>query len=600
MILKMHKYTFWVYHSDFEDFLAQLQELGVLHICEKETVPEFEDNLPGKIANVERTLKFLRRQKVETEGSVPALEAHELVEDIAEKQKELDEINQELLDLKKTRERLEIWGDFSFETLSKIEAEGYTLKFFNLVQKKYNAEIFEGLNAEIIAEAGGNLYFVVVCRAGETPVIDDAEEMILPDISLQETINKIAALKQKIKAIEEKFDVYARSAIEVLETYRNRLADQLDFQQASQNAVVAVDEKVRVLEGWIPEEKTQQIDAVLDRQDIFCTKEEVAKQDNPPILIKNNRFSKLFEPIGKLFSLPDYREIDLTVFFAPFFMMFFGFCLGDAGYGLLFILVAGIYRIKAKKEIKPVLSLLQYLGLATLIFGVLTGTVFGIDLIKTKVHFLADYKKFFLDPGKMFYLALALGGLQIVFGMFIKVANLVKQQGFAHALSTIGWLVVIMGGIIYEGLTRLNVISPNSIILYAIVIAGGILILFFSDVNSNVFARVGKGIWDVYSTVTGIFGDLLSYIRLFALGLSSAILGFVINDIGLQILGSSKILGPVFFIIFLLLGHTLNILISSLGAFVHPMRLTFVEFYKNSGFKGGGKAYKPFSKKIKI
>ena len=120
--------------------------------------------------------------------------------------------------------------------------------------------------------------------------------------------------------------------------------------------------------------------------------------------------------------------------------------------------------------------------------------------------------------------------------------------------------------------------------------------LFFSDPGVNVFARIGKGVWDVYSMVTGIFGDLLSYIRLFALGLSSAILGFVINDIGLQILGSSKILGPVFFVIFLLLGHTLNILISSLGSFVHPMRLTFVEFYKNAGFKGGGEEYKPFKK----
>jgi V/A-type H+-transporting ATPase subunit I len=121
-------------------------------------------------------------------------------------------------------------------------------------------------------------------------------------------------------------------------------------------------------------------------------------------------------------------------------------------------------------------------------------------------------------------------------------------------------------------------------------------VLFFSDPSVNIFMRVGKGVWDIYSTVTGIFGDLLSYIRLFALGLSSAILGFVINDIGLQILGSSKILGPVFFVIFLVIGHTLNILISSLGSFVHPMRLTFVEFYKSAGFKGGGEEYKPFTK----
>ena len=145
-------------------------------------------------------------------------------------------------------------------------------------------------------------------------------------------------------------------------------------------------------------------------------------------------------------------------------------------------------------------------------------------------------------------------------------------------------------------LSSTGIIPQNKLVLYLIISAGGFLILFFSDPRINVFARIGKGIWDVYSTVTGIFGDLLSYIRLFALGLSSAILGFVINDIGMQILGSSKILGPVFFVIFLIIGHTLNILISSLGSFVHPMRLTFVEFYKSAGFMGGGEKYKPFRK----
>jgi V/A-type H+-transporting ATPase subunit I len=196
----------------------------------------------------------------------------------------------------------------------------------------------------------------------------------------------------------------------------------------------------------------------------------------------------------------------------------------------------------------------------------------------------------------MFNLSMILGGIQIIFGLFIKAANQTKQFGFSYSLATYGWIIILLGGISYAILSGAEIIPKNDAILYAILGVGGFFVLFFSDPGVNVFARVGKGIWDVYSMVTGIFGDLLSYIRLFALGLSSAILGFVINDIGLQILGSSKILGPVFFVIFLLLGHTLNILISSLGSFVHPMRLTFVEFYKNAGFKGGGEEYKPFKK----
>ena len=131
--------------------------------------------------------------------------------------------------------------------------------------------------------------------------------------------------------------------------------------------------------------------------------------------------------------------------------------------------------------------------------------------------------------------------------------------------------------------------------MYACLGVGGVLVFFFNNPDKNVFARVGLGIWDSYGVVTGIFGDLLSYIRLFALAMSSSILGFVFNAISLQLLNIPYI-GWLFFILLLAAGHTLNLLLSALGSFVHPMRLTFVEFYKNAGFAGGGKEYKPFSK----
>jgi V/A-type H+/Na+-transporting ATPase subunit I len=124
---------------------------------------------------------------------------------------------------------------------------------------------------------------------------------------------------------------------------------------------------------------------------------------------------------------------------------------------------------------------------------------------------------------------------------------------------------------------------------------GVAMILLLNDPKANILTRIGKGIWDLYG-LTGIFGDLLSYIRLFALGIASAILGFVVNDIALQMRDGIPYLGPVLFVLFLVVGHGANLLIASLGAFVHPMRLTFVEFYKNAGFTGGGKVYEPFAK----
>ncbi len=299
----------------------------------------------------------------------------------------------------------------------------------------------------------------------------------------------------------------------------------------------------------------------------------------------------MYEPIGKLFSLPAYQELDLTPFFAPFFMMFFGFCLGDVGYGLVILIGTTIYKLKAKSDIKPILSLAQFLGIGTIIFGTLTGTFFGISLLE--VESLGNIRNIMLDSQKTFYLALGIGLFQILFGLIIKAVNSIRMFGWQYALPSIGWFILILC------LLDLSVLElATSVTLYLLFVALA-LIVFWSDPKAGIFGRIGKGIWDLYG-ITGIFGDVLSYIRLFALGISSAILGFVINTIGLQILGSAPIIGPILFVVFLIIGHLANLLISSLGSFVHPMRLTFVEFYKNAGFIGGGKEYKPFKNKLLI
>lgn len=596
MIIKMHKYTFWVYHKEYEDFLSPLQELGIVHVVEKDKSENHQVEHKHKILNkINQTLKFLNHREIEPGKINETLNAEALVKEVAAKQNELQKCELDLVEAKKSLKRAELWGDFSVDTIEKLENEGFFLKFFVASKKRFDPKELAEHDFEVIAETSTQVYFVIVVRENASPAID-AEETKLPEKPLSEINADIVELETKIATINTDFDKYAATAIPALEKEYNEVKASLEFEKTIQQTESHSDEKIKLLQGWVPDNKKNNIDSFLDKNSIVYLVENATKEDSIPVLIKNNRFSKLFEPIGKLFALPSYSELDLTIFFAPFFMLFFGFCLGDAGYGLIFIIGAAIYKLKADKEIKPILSLLQWLGLATVLFGVITGTFFGINLIETEVGFLENYRQFFLDSDKMFNLALILGAFQIVFAMFIRAANQARQFGFTHALSTIGWLIIILGSGIYMGLTKAGIIPEISTILYAIMGLGGFFVIFFSDVNANVFSRIGIGVWDIYSTVTGIFGDILSYIRLFALGLSSAILGFVINDIGMQILGSSKILGPVFFVVFLLLGHTLNILIASLGSFVHPMRLTFVEFYKNAGFKGGGKEYKPFSK----
>ncbi len=595
MIVPMLKYTFLVFHKEYQEFLKNLQELGVVHVNEKEV--ELSESIKIKcnqISRYENIIQFLKKRNNTGTDTETAMQAYDIIEDIFEKQKELESLQNKVEELEKDIQRTKPWGNFSTDLIQKLTEENIHFYFY-LVSRKKAQELEKEQPVKIISEQGNQLLIAVVQLGEDKPDIDE-EELQLPAVTYSELEKQLEKQKIAIEEINACFDEYSESALPVLEKTKAQLLNSLSFDKVIMNTDRKVENKLMILEGWVPQTKTLSLNHYLEEHNIVFVKSKGTPEEKIPVLLKNNRFSRLFEPIGSMFSLPDYAEMDLTVFFAPFFMMFFGFCLGDAGYGLLFLVGGGIYKLKADKIVKPYLSLIQLLGLATIIFGAISGTLFGINLIETKTPLTENFRHLFLNPDKMFNLSLILGGIQIIFGLFVKAANLTKQFGFSYALATCGWLIILLGSITYTLLSMAGVIPENSTILYIILAVGGFFVLFYSDPGVNVFARVGKGVWDVYSTVTGIFGDMLSYIRLFALGLSSAILGFVINDIGLQILGSSKILGPVFFVIFLLLGHTLNILISSLGSFVHPMRLTFVEFYKNAGFKGGGEEYKPFAK----
>jgi V/A-type H+-transporting ATPase subunit I len=248
-----------------------------------------------------------------------------------------------------------------------------------------------------------------------------------------------------------------------------------------------------------------------------------------------------------------------------------------------------------KPDMKPVITMVQYFGLATVIFGVLTGTLFGIP-VPEQFAFLAPYKELFIDNQEMFDLAIYVGAGHVLFGMCIKAANQVKQNGWGYALSTIGWFFLIVSSALYLMILPEGTKEAFTIPYYFIGGISAVFILFLNNPKGNIFANFGAGLWDVYSNITGLLGDLLSYIRLFALGLSSAILGYVFNQMATTLSPATPVLGELVFVIILVFGHSINIFMSSLGSLVHPMRLIFVEFFKNAGFTGGGKEYKPFVK----
>jgi V/A-type H+-transporting ATPase subunit I len=606
MIIPMKKYSFLIYHREYDKFLNELQDIGVVHVIER--TDEVADEIRNKInliRRIEHTIKvFKSRGKVakEVERTIDPLE---LIEDVDKLLLDIDQNLQQCHVLNKELHSLEPWGDFSISSVNKLSEADIQMRFYTCSEKAFNDEWLNDYAIEIISRRNIIVNFVVFAKKGEDIDIK-ADEFKLPDRSLSELKLEIKKIRGQIKLDNAQLDKHAAEDIKFITDLKNDIENKKEFEQIQAQGAKEAEGRLIVVEGWIPEtDSAKMVEFLKSNNTLFLegepTEEEIA---NIPIKIKNNWFAEMFEPIGKLFSLPSYTEIDLTMYFAPFFMLFFGFCLGDTGYGLVIVLAMTILKFKISKEFKPLLTLGQFFGLMTIIMGAIGGTVFGVDLKIIDWKF----KDMFLDSNDMFWLALGLGVVQILFGMIIRAANAIRQKGWMYSISTFGWMVLLLSllgmsvkailgylGMTAEAIEPLTYLETIAGISGKTALVGVAMILLFNDPKANIFVRIGKGLWELYD-ITGLFGDILSYIRLFALGVSSAILGLVINSIALEFLNIPYV-GWIIMVIFMVIGHTGNILLSGLGSLVHPMRLTFVEFYKNAGWTGGGKEYKPFVKK---
>lgn len=594
MIVPMRKYAFLAHPSDYKSFLEGVRKVGVLHVKQKKLEPSEEvvrhKLLHREVSGVISQLKKRKREETGKAGVLDETDGLTVVQSVLDLNRKLEQIKQQLATLGKEIAYYEPWGEFSPKIIERLQLEGgIELRFFICPEKKFNPIWKDWYVLEIINTLPPDCFFIVFSHPGEKLDIQ-AEEIPPPKCSLSELKQKKTTLEGVIEEVNRQLDQHADQHLPLLEKTLLQIEEELDMANVLNHTALTAGDSVILLEGFVPVPKELALKDFCEKSAIVYLSGKPKPKDQPPVLLDNNRYARLFEPIGKLFSLPAYAELDLTPFFAPFFMLFFGFCLGDAGYGVVLLLGATIYKFRAKVSWRPILSLVQWLSLAAILFGMLTGTVFGINLLQDQFAWLGNIRNFMINSDQAFQLALMLGVIQILFGLVIKTLNLFRQHGLKYALTPVGWIILLLSLLDIAVLKWMNPYSNW------IAWAGVGIILLFNDPDAGFFGRLGKGVWELYG-ITGFFGDLLSYIRLFALGTSGAILGFVINDISLRVLHGVPVLGPVLFVLLLVVGHSTNLALSVLGSFVHPLRLTFVEFYKNAGFEGGGKAYKPFEKK---
>ena len=603
MITKMKKVAFLVYHKEYEEFLASVRDIGVVHIEERERVDIKSTPLNDKLdlaTRLKTNIKFLSTQMLSKDlqksNDFDQLDSAELLSKVEECRKLRDEYKQELAALVRTRDQLKPWGDFKKESINRLGDAGFFLNFFIVPKARYNKEWEEKFNALQINEVGSLLYFVTVTKSAQVEI--DAEPIKLPSKSLSEYNSAIQKMEQATVKNEKTIEQLAAYHTGKLEEYLLSLDNTISFERILLNTEEAVNGQLRVLEGWIPIDKEGKLIAFLQEKGVYYEIRDPQPEDDVPILLKNKGLFAWFEPICKLYMLPKYNELDLTPFFAPFFMIFFGLCLGDSGYGLFLFIGATLYGQFAKNlpdSMKPILSLVKTLGASAFFCGLLTGGFFGAQLYDLDWAIVQRLKRVaYLDNNEMFSLSLILGVIQVLFGMILKSVNLTIQLGFKYAVSTIGWIVLLISTLVAVALP--NVLPMSGYLYQGIIIASALTIYLYNSPGKNIFLNLGLGLWDTYNMATGLLGDILSYVRLFALGLSGGILATVFNSLATGMSPDNAVLGPIVTVLIFVIGHSINIFMNTLGALVHPMRLTFVEFFKNSGYEGGGRLYQNFKK----
>lgn len=607
----MKKVSLFTGINEMDAALYILRKLGVVHVKSKTTSSNDTAVYEDKIARVDKALSRIGKvEKPKTLEKTP----EEVIEDIFELDEEREEL---LLQNEEIEAKLNIfrkWSNVSLQSILNLRESGVFVKLYSCRKKQYDNEDEEREDLYRLGESGEDVLLAhITTEKGETL---DFKEEFLPAERRRDLLDDHYKTDERLAVLRSKLD-FLGNYENVLKQYRKEMMDELHF--ARVEAGMGTTEELCYLQGFVPYDKLEDVRNAAEDYSWAYIFEDAAEEDEPPTLIRNPKWVSIIEPLLKfLGTIPGYGEIDISLWFLLFFSLFFAMLIGDAGYGLIFMAITFIAQLKFKQVPKKAFILMYLLCICTVVWGVLSGNYFGSStlganpflrrfVIEEIASFRADGVVSDSEESLQFMMKMCF----IIGGVHLTIAHLTsawKKINTLRCIADFGWVGIIWG--LYMLVCFLIFNDPISWTLVLCMVLGGLfLALMFDNYHGDnvknvkdflrqVFLGMKEvGLQIVLGVISG-FSDIISYVRLFAVGYTAVVLANTFNGMAAQATDVHCIkwraLGIFVAAIVLFLGHGLNLLLSVLGVAVHGIRLNLLEFSGHIGNEWTGNEYDPF------
>jgi len=578
MIVRMKKIMVLVQSKDVASTLNALGRAGVLHI-EHQEVPQSENltALKERYESLSRAIAML--PEAENQRDVP--EAEDIVREVLNL---LDEKEIVLEGLKKIKKYIGIWAewdDFDPALIDDLEGRGILVRLCKITKKEAK-NVPEDVILEQLFKKGTILYCAVISRE---KISFPFETLALPEKGLGEMIADQNAQERRIKEIDTRLAGIAQYK-NSLSSHRRRLESLIEFNKAI--AGKGIFQSVSYLKGYSPVYNVDLLERLAEKEKWGIVIEDPDENDNVPSLIKNPRWVEIIRPMfGMIKIIPGYREVDISFWFLLFFSVFFGMLVGDAGYGVVFFFANLFCHIKFrnKLESRAIFFLMYVLSVCAIAWGALTGTFFGQAWLPQRMEPLLPFLR---ENRNVQTLCFFIGASHL---SIAHVWRFIRKMPSIKAFSEAGWVCVLWTAYFLARSLILGDAFPEE--AKGLFITGTALIILFTNPTKNIFKTVGSGIGDFLLRIVNSFTDLVSYIRLFAVGAATVAVADAFNQMASGI-GGGNLLAGFLTAFVLLFGHTLNILLGAMAVLVHGVRLNVLEFSSHLNMEWSGTEYSPF------